>query len=427
MPVDSLLSVQIKDNLKSVLKSDVHWQNKMYALQSFSFFADSTDEILIQNLMHSININLKIEAIKTYAKVFKEKSVGILMNFLQSENDFSVKGKIIYAITEINQQSAYRLIMQNMDKGSVSFKEDLLSALALYTDPIALNAIRNFLQVQQERLAVLAFNLLEQKKLITINDIEILSDTEFISLMYSLLEWQSDHNNFISDSRLISIFKSFSAPDQYEIQNLVLEILTKKNSKISSMQIESMKKNITTEQVQTKFRSLFSVPETETKQFKLNKPDYLSVDSLLSLPEENINVEINTNKGEIILELFTRETPATIQNFLKLADKNFYRNLIFHRVIPDFVIQGGDPLGTGWGGAGYTIPSEDFLPFDRGTIGMATSGFDTAGSQFFICQSEQPHLRGNYTAFGKVVKGMDIVDNIQIDDQILSIKQLKKK
>ncbi|HID38605.1 MAG TPA: peptidylprolyl isomerase [Calditrichaeota bacterium] len=132
---------------------------------------------------------------------------------------------------------------------------------------------------------------------------------------------------------------------------------------------------------------------------------------------------METEKGTLRIALFPQKAPFTVKNFLKLAQSGFYNNLTFHRVVPDFVIQGGDPLGDGWGGPGYVIPSEDnFLPFTRGSLGMATSGYDTGGCQFFICQSEQSHLNGNYTLFGKVIENIEIIDSILPGDKILSIR-----
>jgi len=110
-------------------------------------------------------------------------------------------------------------------------------------------------------------------------------------------------------------------------------------------------------------------------------------------------------------------------NFLKLSEKNYYDKTIFHRVVPNFVIQGGDPTGTGYGGPGYSIRGEySPLTFEEGMVGMASSGKDTEGSQFFITHSATPHLDGKYTIFGKVVEGMDVVDKILVGDYIESVK-----
>ncbi len=128
---------------------------------------------------------------------------------------------------------------------------------------------------------------------------------------------------------------------------------------------------------------------------------------------------IQTKKGDIELELFEKDAPNTVANFVKLINEGFYDGLTFHRVIPNFVIQGGCPKGNGTGGPGYTIKCEtEGNPNKHGTgaLSMAHAGKDTGGSQFFITHSPQPHLDGVHTVFGKVTKGMDVVNKIQAGD-----------
>lgn len=128
---------------------------------------------------------------------------------------------------------------------------------------------------------------------------------------------------------------------------------------------------------------------------------------------------IKTDKGDITLELFPNEAPGTVENFEKLAKEGFYDGLTFHRVIPDFVIQGGCPRGDGTGGPGYTIKCETKgNPHKHGTgaLSMAHAGKDTGGSQFFITHSPQPHLDGVHTVFGQVIDGMDVVYEIRPGD-----------
>ncbi len=126
-------------------------------------------------------------------------------------------------------------------------------------------------------------------------------------------------------------------------------------------------------------------------------------------------------KGDIVIELYPEKAPGTVANFISLVEEGFYDGLTFHRIIPGFVIQGGDPEGTGMGGPGYTIKGEfasngftqNDLKHERGVISMARSQHpDSAGSQFFIMHQDAPHLDGEYAAFGKVIKGMDVVDKI---------------
>jgi peptidyl-prolyl cis-trans isomerase B (cyclophilin B) len=140
-------------------------------------------------------------------------------------------------------------------------------------------------------------------------------------------------------------------------------------------------------------------------------------------------VKISTAKGEMIVELYDNETPVTVNNFKDLIDKGFYNGLNFHRVLPDFVIQGGCPIGNGSGGPGYNIPCEvdaDKQYHDRGVLSMAHAGRNTGGSQFFICHSRNntSHLDRNHTCFGKVIEGLDVIDLIQQGDMIMEITVL---
>jgi cyclophilin family peptidyl-prolyl cis-trans isomerase len=127
---------------------------------------------------------------------------------------------------------------------------------------------------------------------------------------------------------------------------------------------------------------------------------------------------LHTNRGSISLELFDDDAPKTVENFRRLAGDGFYEGVIFHRVIPDFMIQGGDPEGTGMGGPGYTFEDE---PNDhgvvRGALAMANAGPNTNGSQFFIVTADAcPWLDGKHTVFGRVTDGMDVVDAISTSD-----------
>jgi len=127
--------------------------------------------------------------------------------------------------------------------------------------------------------------------------------------------------------------------------------------------------------------------------------------------------------GEIRLEFYPEDAPKTVENFVTLAKKGFYNGLNFHRVVPDFVVQGGCPKGNGTGGPGYTIKAEfNKQKHVRGTLAMARSQDpDSAGSQFYVCYGNTPHLDGQYTVFGKVVSGMEHVDRIKQGDKMTSV------
>jgi cyclophilin family peptidyl-prolyl cis-trans isomerase len=128
---------------------------------------------------------------------------------------------------------------------------------------------------------------------------------------------------------------------------------------------------------------------------------------------------LHTSEGAIEVELYPEDAPKTVENFVKLSEDGFYEGVIFHRVIPDFMIQGGDPTGTGTGGPGYEFEDEfNEHPVARGALAMANAGPNTNGSQFFIVTAEAtPWLDGKHTVFGKVTSGMDVVDRISDADR----------
>ena len=142
----------------------------------------------------------------------------------------------------------------------------------------------------------------------------------------------------------------------------------------------------------------------------------------LSRIGKNVRAVVTTTKGSFTMELLPNEAPLTVDNFVQLARRDYFRGIVFHRVVPNFVIQAGDPRGDGNGGPGYAIRCEiNEIPYERATVGMALSGKDTGGSQWFVTHAPQPHLDGGYTVFGRVVAGMDVVDAIVRGDMIRSI------
>ncbi len=143
----------------------------------------------------------------------------------------------------------------------------------------------------------------------------------------------------------------------------------------------------------------------------------------LASPQYSPHAYIETDRGVVEIELAVLDAPLTVANFVALARKGFYDGLPFHRVVPDFVVQGGDPRGDGEGGPGYSMRDEiNQRPYLRGTVGMALDWADTGGSQFFITHSPQPHLDGRYTVFGHVVTGMDVVDRLRPWDVVRRVR-----
>ncbi|HEV8573102.1 MAG TPA: peptidylprolyl isomerase [Dehalococcoidia bacterium] len=140
-------------------------------------------------------------------------------------------------------------------------------------------------------------------------------------------------------------------------------------------------------------------------------------------PSQKYLAQVHTSRGDFTIDLMPDIAPEHVNSFVFLARENFYDGTVFHRVVPGFVAQGGDPTGTGTGGPGYTVPLEPSKEsFARGIVGMARSqDRDSAGSQWFVTLADAPHLNGQYTVFGKVTQGMETVDSLQIGDAIVSL------
>lgn len=150
-----------------------------------------------------------------------------------------------------------------------------------------------------------------------------------------------------------------------------------------------------------------------------NKPPAMQIDI-----DKTYLVKMETNRGTLELELYPQYAPITVNNFVFLTEQGFYDGVSFHRVIDNFVIQGGDPTGTGRGGPGYRFEDElvgNPLKHETGVISMANAGPNTNGSQFFITHAPQPHLDGKHTVFGKVVEGQDVIYAIQTGDEMTAV------
>jgi cyclophilin family peptidyl-prolyl cis-trans isomerase len=145
----------------------------------------------------------------------------------------------------------------------------------------------------------------------------------------------------------------------------------------------------------------------------------------VKLIPENVKIKVTTNKGSFVMVLKVNEAPGSVVNFLKLLDSNYYDKRYFHRMVPDFVVQGGCPRGDGWGSLNWTQRSElsNNLVYKPGSVGLASAGKDSEGVQFFVTHTWTPHLDGRYTIFAELIQGMDVINTLKVGDQILYIEK----
>ena len=165
-----------------------------------------------------------------------------------------------------------------------------------------------------------------------------------------------------------------------------------------------------------------AVPEAEEKEEEPVRKTYSSPPQMMIDASKQYTATIETGKGNLVLELFAADVPRTVNNFIFLAREGFYDNITFHRVIPDFMAQAGDPTGTGTGGPGYTF-ADEFTQHTHvtGALSMANSGPATNGSQFFITYAPQHHLDGKHSVFGQLIEGTDVLQRIEQGDKIIRI------
>lgn len=174
--------------------------------------------------------------------------------------------------------------------------------------------------------------------------------------------------------------------------------------------------------VRAKARKLLEQWELELPEGRVPAPENVIDREAILEPDARPRVRVTTDRGDFTIELRPDAAPTTVARFLGLVRQGFYDDLTFHRVVPGFVVQGGDPRGDGYGGPPWSQRCEDNrLPYERGTVGMALAGRDTGGSQFFVTYGAQPHLELRYTAFGRVVDGMETIDLLQPGDHIRSV------
>jgi cyclophilin family peptidyl-prolyl cis-trans isomerase/HEAT repeat protein len=208
------------------------------------------------------------------------------------------------------------------------------------------------------------------------------------------------------DSRSISIFSLALKDPEYAVRQRAIETMKKVNGA----------EWFTEGKIQSLDDFLFSTSKVSDEVQKKYPADFGS-------PASDSNVEMQLAKGTVVIRLLGNDAPLHVQNFKNLVAKKFYDGLRIHRVVPNFVIQGGDPRGDGWGSAGDVVHDQmNREVYKRGMVGMPLAGKDTGGSQFFITMSRQPHLDGNYTIFGEVVSGMEFVDATEIGDAIKSVR-----
>ncbi len=372
----------------------------------------------------AIDWHIKAEAIKTYTKIFKDDAKADLFAMFNSTDNYDIKSAIVSSFAFMDDAMVYKELREvisadvqryneihpNKD-GSMIGSPELAKLYKVFVE--ALTELDDKLDNENRNIIRLILSEFASSKEPAITDLCLTNLQDSIYLQYRLETCQVmtfDYSGFTlpKDKDVMLMYIQAWADMKFDgAKDIFTKNLKSSDYDITKVSADALK-NITG----IDHENNITAPKYRTDL------DWDFIDKL----NDKQFATIKTSIGDIKIILNPDIAPFTVQNFVKLCEKGFYNNTIFHRVVPNFVIQGGDPTGTGYGGPGYSIRSE-FSPqgFDAYTVGMASSGKDTEGSQFFITHSPQPHLDGKYTVFGTVIEGFDVVDNIQIGDKIESI------
>lgn len=367
---------------------------------------------------------VKAEAIKTLAKIFRDNAKNELFALFAKADSYDLKAAIVSSFGSMNDPLVYKMLRDTISADVMKYNEihpnkdgsmigsnDLAKLYRGFVS--ALTELDDKMDAENRNIIRLILSEFASSKDPLLTDICLTNLQDSIYVQYRNETCQImtfDYQNFkLPQDRDAAMMYIMAWGDMnFEgAKDILTANLKSDDYEIAKTSADALKKITGTDH------------ENEISALKFHTdPDWNYIDNLNSKKF----VTLKTGKGLIKLELYPDAAPFTVQNFIKLAETGYYDNTIFHRVVPNFVIQGGDPTGTGYSGPGYSIRSEfsplSFAPY---TVGMASSGRDTEGSQFFITHSPQPHLDGKYTLFGRVTEGFEVVDKIQAGDKIESV------
>ncbi len=421
--------IEHAENDPSVHVSIVSWQalGKLFAGADTRnpFTRKIQQEILfITTPGKAYDWQIKAEAIKTYAKIFKDEAKADLFAIFNSTDNYDIKSAVVESFGFFDDPIVYKELRENVSNDVMKYNEihpnkdgsmigsnDLAKMYRAFVS--ALTELDDKMDSENRNIIRLILSEFASSK-----------DAPLTEMCLSNLQ-DSIYMHYRAETCQIMTFdyQSLTLPNDKDVMLMYIEAWGNMKFDGAKDILTANLKSIDYDIAKASSDALQKITG-EDRSGKIIAPKYrtdFDWDFIAKLSEKKF-ASIKTNTGVIVVKLDYSVAPFTVMNFVKLSEKGYYNNTIFHRVVPNFVIQGGDPTGTGFGGPGYSIRSEfSPLPFDAYTIGMASSGKDTEGSQFFITHSPQPHLDGKYTMFGRVVEGFDVVDKIQIGDVIVNI------
>lgn len=384
-----------------------------HLMKEFTFALDSADRI-------GLSWRVKSELVNSMSLIFRDSVKEILMKEFYNTNDYEYKSGILKAVGNFNNGMVYKEVRDSVSRDVQRYRKDFIDSSAMIGSTDLSKLYTGFLEMLT--------GLQDKVDSENLNNIRLIY-TEFMGSKDPAITgicFQALQDSVFSYSReetnLVTVFdyRELSYPDDLDVMLSFIDFMGEMKNQNA---VELLENNLKSDNFETANSSATALEKITGRKYEFTAKPRTDFDTnyLNNLSQKRF-ITVKTTKGDIRIELLYNYAPFTVMNFLKLSEDNFYDGTVFHRVVSNFVIQGGDPSGTGYGGPGYSIRSE-FSPVDFGTgiVGMASSGKDTEGSQFFITHSATPHLDGRYTVFGKVTEGMEVVNLIMIGDYITDI------
>ena len=369
----------------------------------------------------NLSWRLKSELVNSMSLIFKDEIKNDLFRLYNKTNDYKFKSGIVKAFSNFENGMVYKEVRDSISKdvqryniknpntsGDMIGSADLAELYRAFVE--MLTELDDKVDSENQNIIRLIYS-----EFVSSKD-PVIADLSLTGLKDSLYINYRDETNSV----LVFDFNELEYPKDIDVMFIFIDAMGElKNDKAISL----LEKNLNSENYDLANVSAIALEKITGKKYEFTAKPKTDFDweYMQSLSQKRF-ITVQSNKGDIKIELLPEVAPFTVMNFLKLSENNFYDNTVFHRVVSNFVIQGGDPTGIGFGGQGYSIRSEfSPLSYETGMVGMASSGKDTEGSQFFITHSATPHLDGRYTIFGKVTDGMDVADEIMIGDFIIDV------
>ncbi|MEW5923618.1 MAG: peptidylprolyl isomerase [Candidatus Zixiibacteriota bacterium] len=399
LSLTSIGSDKAIEQLKSHYAEESDEKLKVLMLESFTNLeSDAISDYAYDDINMATSINIKAAAANYLGQVKGEATIQLIDSLIDLD-DVYLKARIADALGRIGGQSVEPRLVSLLNDSVATVRMAAFNVLCEVDSGNVDYYIKTALDDKDPVVRAIAIDKIGQLRL-----------HQYLGRLGSIMNMREKADVDVKRSIVDAVANFLGEEPDSLAEDILYHALLDKNDVVSHQAASVYKEKL--EQDKTAYAAF---PKSLIGERKIK--------SLLEKYRTNPRVKIITERGEIEMELYFDVAPLTVYNFINLAQQGFYDGLIFHRVVPGFVIQGGDSHGDGFGGPGYTIRCEySDITFKRGMVGIAHSGKDTGGSQFFITLMPQPHLDARYTIFGQVTNGMNVVDQIVRGDKIKQVE-----